>query len=934
MNGAKRAAITIIYAFIMLGVMSSTVYAADEAQENRTVRVAFPSQGGISEVGESGDLVGYNYDYLQTIAEYTGWDMEYITFEDEPADEGIMSAMQMVMSGEADLVGPMLRSDETEEMYEFPENNYGVVYTTLSSLEKGPLSSINFVKCNPLRVAVYAEATTRNQEVEKYLEQLGISYELVKCKDSEEQMQMLEDGKADVLSSITLSYFEGTRILAEFAPRPYYFVTTKGNTELMDELDTAIDELTYTCPNLQDELQEEYFGDTSGGYMLRDEEQTYMEENRSLQVLCVPNYAPYISKNKAGEAAGMLASLMDDFAEKNDIKISYHFAESVLTLEDEWNEGEYDCLLGMPLSGEYCLKNSLIRAQSLVTVSMGIFSKSQTHKKPEESSIAVYRYQADSLNLEAYKTVLLADHPEDCILEVIQGDADYAYVDRLSAEYLIFENDFNLVSTPVLGESQEIQIAVSRNIDKRFLSSLNRYIDTLPDSVKTNYLSTASTHENAGIVVSLRAHPILSSLFAALAATLLLSLIFFAFNAKNNKARNIELMKANAAKSEFLSRMSHDIRTPMNAILGFAQLGRQDVDSPELVSKDLEHISSSGEFLLGLVNDVLDMTKIESNAMELNLQPMMQKEFEEQIRTLVTPMCSKKNLSFAITMKENMPECLKTDKLRFKQIFFNLLTNAVKFTPENGRIEVIGENLGITENIAHMRFIVRDNGIGMSKDFQSKMFEAFSQEHQHISGQEGTGLGLSIVKSLVKLMHGSIEVNSELGKGTEVTLQIEAEVCDCPDDSSCGQSVEMYGELKERNVLLCEDHPLNTKLAVRLLEKVGMHVTCASDGQEGVKIFRKSKCGYFDAVLMDIRMPVMDGIEASRTIRELDRKDALTVPIIAMTANAFDKDVETSRKAGMNAHLAKPVDPQLLYRTLAECISKAQQNDFQQKKRV
>lgn len=378
---------------------------------------------------------------------------------------------------------------------------------------------------------------------------------------------------------------------------------------------------------------------------------------------------------------------------------------------------------------------------------------------------------------------------------------------------------------------------------------------------------------------------------------------------------------ANVAKSEFLSRISHDIRTPMNAIIGFAELGKQDLQSPELISQDLERISSSAEFLLGLVNDVLDMSKIESNAMELKLQPLTMHEFEEQLNTLVKPMCNKKKLHFAINMSENMPKCLMADNLRVKQIFFNLLSNAVKFTPEGGTIEVTGEKISEKNHLAKMRFCVRDNGIGMSKEFQEKMFDSFSQEQQHISNEQGTGLGLSIVKSLLELMNGSVHVDSTLGKGTEFVIELQLAVCEIPKEKKVTKLSASFERLQGKNILLCEDHPLNTILVTRILEQAGIHVVSAANGREGVATFENAECGFFDAILMDIRMPEMDGLEAARRIRSLTRTDAKEIPVIAMTANAYDTDVQSSFEAGMNAHLTKPINPQELLEKLNEYIS-------------
>lgn len=372
----------------------------DGQTERRTVRVAFPSQSGMSGVGENGNLTGYNYDYLQQLAEYAGWDIEYITFEDMSSNDGIMKAMEMVMNGEADLLGPMLRSDSVEEMFDFPKDNYGVVYTTLCALEKSDITSVNFSKLEPLRVAVFKTATTRNDEVKTYLDQQGVDYQFVECETGEEQVEALEQGKADVASSITLNYFNGTRSVAEFAPRPYYFVTTKGNTDLINELDDAVEALNFTRPYLQQRLQSKYFGEVSSGYVLSDDEAAHMEKMEELNVLCMNNDAPYVVKNSDSEPSGMLVSLLNDFAKFNKIEVNYTFCDNQTQLESEWATGKYDCIMGIPFSSDYCSENGLIRSQAVTTVDLVLFAKQETTKPFAESTVAVYGRLADQVNLK------------------------------------------------------------------------------------------------------------------------------------------------------------------------------------------------------------------------------------------------------------------------------------------------------------------------------------------------------------------------------------------------------------------------------------------------------------------------------------------------------------------------------------------------------
>lgn len=379
-----------------------------------------------------------------------------------------------------------------------------------------------------------------------------------------------------------------------------------------------------------------------------------------------------------------------------------------------------------------------------------------------------------------------------------------------------------------------------------------------------------------------------------------------------------DAFNANQAKTDFLSRMSHDIRTPINVIIGMTDLAIEE-DNEEQKKDYLMNMQSSGKFLLGLVNDILDMNKVESGKMELHPVPYKYSEFCVYIKTVISPLCASKNIHF--NMSSNVEEwTLMLDGLRINQIFFNLLSNAVKFTPENGNISLHLEVEKTDSNQMLLHFIVSDDGIGMSKEFQKEMFQAFTQEKKAISNDMmGTGLGLPIVKSLVDLMHGKIKVDSVEGRGSVFHIEIKADIVDKKEEEKKKDNI--VASLAHKKVLLCEDHPLNSQIIVRILEKKKMQVEVAENGRIGVDMFLQHEEFYYDLILMDVRMPIMDGLEATRMIRGLqNRRDAIQIPIIALTANAYDVDVKNCLDAGMNYHLAKPIDTNVLYETLLKMI--------------
>ena len=389
------------------------------------------------------------------------------------------------------------------------------------------------------------------------------------------------------------------------------------------------------------------------------------------------------------------------------------------------------------------------------------------------------------------------------------------------------------------------------------------------------------------------------------------------------------LKAANKAKSDFLSRMSHDIRTPLNGIIGMTYLTKTEKDSNK-IQDNLEKIDTSSKFLLGLINDVLDMSKAESGKIELYSEPYPTTEFMSYIDAVIKPLTAEKNQT--LICSNVMPDGIVPilDKLRANQIFFNLLSNAVKYTPEGGTIQfnVSTKHLSDCQILIHAE--VKDTGIGISKEFQRIIFDPFSQEGRNdISLQRGTGLGMAITKQLVTLMHGTIHVDSTLGKGSTFSVNLPAEIL-CEKNQPVSKPIQqasldaMDDVLAGRHILLCEDHPLNQEIAKTLLEKKKLIVSTAEDGRIGAEMFQESIPNYYDVILMDIRMPVMDGYEATRCIRTMNRKDAKTVPIIAMTADAFADDVQKCLNAGMNSHLAKPIEPEVLYETLYKAIVERQ----------
>jgi CheY-like chemotaxis protein/nitrogen-specific signal transduction histidine kinase len=365
---------------------------------------------------------------------------------------------------------------------------------------------------------------------------------------------------------------------------------------------------------------------------------------------------------------------------------------------------------------------------------------------------------------------------------------------------------------------------------------------------------------------------------------------------------------ATKAKSDFLSNMSHEIRTPLNAIIGMTEIAERAADISQMRSCNTR-IKDASRYLLGLVTDILDMSKIEAGKMELYPQPFSFSAILEQVKELFLPRCKSKNIDFTL-VHDNIPAFINGDGQRLLQVLTNLLSNAVKFTPENGRIDFTVRQIGETggDGAVTLEFTVRDTGIGMSGEQQEKLFQAFQQADNSIAARYGgTGLGLTISKRIVSLLGGDIRVSSAPGKGSAFTVTIPAQVCEAPEFAGNGSVFPENFNFKGRTLLLVEDVEINREIILTLLEPSGIRIIEAENGKEAVKKFEEFSPD-IDIVFMDIKMPVMDGFEATAAIRSSGWRGADTVPIIALTANAFQDDIDKAHVVGMNDHLSKPID--------------------------
>ena len=394
--------------------------------------------------------------------------------------------------------------------------------------------------------------------------------------------------------------------------------------------------------------------------------------------------------------------------------------------------------------------------------------------------------------------------------------------------------------------------------------------------------------------------------------------------------------EANSAKTAFLSRMSHEIRTPMNSIIGFDELALKREDLDDEMRDYLEKIGGSAHHLLDLINDILDMSRIEAGRLVLNKEPFSLRGMIAQIDGMVDSQCREKGLSYESRITGDVRDRYLGDTTKLRQVLVNMLSNAVKYTDRGGKISLIVGKVNDFGEQTTLRFSVKDTGIGMDMEYLPKVFDAFSQENAGSGSKYGsTGLGMAITKNLVNMMEGTISVESEKGRGSTFTVIITLKTLDDEEpgaaagDASEDKKSRTPADIKGRRILIAEDIPVNAEIVKKVLSVNGASTDIAANGREAIELFSGNGSWYYDAILMDVKMPEMDGLEATKAIRALERTDAKDIPIVAMTANAFDEDIKRSLQAGMNAHLSKPFDAGQLCEVLAELIGRTERSGVQ-----
>lgn len=908
----------IILAFLMPLFRSVPVLAAEE-EETRVVRVAFAQSEGLSETHEDGTHSGEFYDWLVEIAKYTGWEYEFVV-----GDAGDL--INMLDAGEVDLMCGMYYFPVMEESYEYPKYSTGVSKALLiKKLGNDDVQQFDLSTLSGKTIGVFSKAVNRIKQLESFLAFNSINCELRYFDDPDELGSALDEGEIDLLLGADSYLTEDRTVAIEFGGEAYYIVVKKGNMELFEPLDEAITNIYMANPNFAVEVHNANFpAEYQRTVVLTEEEQEYIKKAPAVKVALIRNSYPlhYIQKEVHN---GISCDMFQMISEQTGLEFEFVYAENYQGMLDLVTSGQAD-IAGSFLDGEKEAQcRDMIITKRYAELDKIVIKNKMADYPNEESVVAVVEGREIPEGIRPEQIIWFSDY-EACVAAVEKGKADITYLPSIFLEWLMYQNLYTKIT--ILSNNDlpiTVSVAMQKPADVMLYSILSKAINCISNVEKEgivtrNLMSMGQSRWTLKSIIYTNPLAFIGIVSGFLMLVVLLIFLYSRFKLKSNLMR-VQLEKeieSSRSKSEFLSQMSHEIRTPMNAIIGLTQIASKSGGVPEDIALQLSQIENSAQDLLSLVNDILDMSKIESQKMKLNPAPFKLRLLMEQAESMMRVLAEKEKieLEFQCSLQQ---EWFVGDALRIKQVIINLLSNAIKFTEPGGKVVLSVSESRRKKTEAEILFRVKDNGVGIEKKDLELIFQSFEQGSGVRRVGQGTGLGLSISHNLVYLMGGRLSVNSAPRQGSEfyfsLWLPISEEI-----EKNAETPAAFSQRMEGMRILLAEDNALNVKIVVFMLEMEGMKVEHAADGQAVVDMFAARPSGYYDLILMDIQMPIKSGLAAAMEIRWMEREDAKEIPIIAMTANTFTEDRDKAIEAGMNAFLPKPFKMEALYEIIGTNI--------------
>ena len=894
-------------------------------------------------VDENGIRRGFGYELMQALAGYTGWKFEYVKCD-------WSNCFDKLENGEIDVMGDISYTDERAQRMLFSEEPMGeekyILYADLSHTD---IETSDFKSMDGKRVGVLL-GTEPEIMLTEWENKNGIHTEHVNVNNNEDVEKKLANHEIDCFVSLEESIWseQGISSVTTVGKAGIYFAINKERSDIKAELDFAMLQLDQNSPFFKADLYKKYFT-LDYSQSLTGKEKSWLKEHGDIRIGFLDNAPAVFSMDEeTGKLTGTLAeyiSYAKDCLGNQTLEVNIQAYDAYDEMLQALQKCEIDAICYASRNPDFAEKKGYTLTNTAWTYSMMAVTDEKYFNENEVHTVAVPKEK------EALKQHIIFSYPNWKLVEYdsLADAADMVTHEKAdcfllgTSQALKYDNNRDFKSVP-LTKTMEACFAVKGG-EGPLLSILNKTLKTMPSDMLTSALAIYdSTADKVTLYDFIKDNMLAVFVTAGLFSLSIIGIILMLLR-KARKAEAVAMLAASdtqklndkleialkkaedasLAKTRFLHNMSHDIRTPMNAILGYTQLMEDELKGKEL-PETLDHLKKlkqSGNLLLSILNNVLDMARIESGKMEIDESYGQIKEIQQTLLEIFDDEAKKKNIAFHYTVNVEHEHVL-IDITKVKEIFANILSNAIKYTPSGGSVTVNVDELPCDEpGYMIARTSVSDTGIGMSQEYLTRIFEAFTREQNTTKSKiAGSGLGMSIVKKYVELLGGTINVESEPGKGSIFTVTLKHRIAD--EGYYKKMHVETPGTGSEilagKNILLAEDNDLNAEIAVAILERFGLKAERVEDGIQCVNRIKKMPAGTYDMILMDIQMPKMDGYQATQEIRHLPDQDKACIPIVAMTANVFEEDKREAAAAGMNGHIAKPIQADDLLPTLVEII--------------
>lgn len=907
------------------GTETSTVTApapaTDTPSESKTVRVGYFTTRNFQEGGEDEHKRGAGYEYLQKIASLTGWNYEYVY---APFDE----CLEMLENGEIDLMGDVNYTLDRSRRMRFSAYPQGSEeFWLFTNRKHEALAAGGYSALAGCRIGVNGGSYPETL-LKQWLETKQIEATVVSCTDDQELTEELAYGTLDAVVAPGLVMDSDVVSITSIGGGDYYFAVTTKRLDLLSELNAAMAEINTSDSDYSRKLVAQYENKSSRKFLLNRQEKKWLAAHQNtIRVGYFENKFPF-SGTRDGELSGILKTVLDTIRQQYGVTIITQPYSSTDEMRAALEKDEIDLAGPIIRDLDVLERINAVATDTIYELTPVMIYKGRSFDEtsPVIATTNSSLYSDPIVSVSSRNiTTRKFDTFDECLQAILDGEADATIIASARINELNDNPLMKKLSYAEIANRQKL-VMVTMKDDRRVGTIVNKAIAqsaslltgvVLAENSVTN--DRVTLHEflqaNAGTVMFIA---------VAIIGVLLLLLSRLVVGQRKLEAALAEAREANAAnvaKTTFLNSMSHDIRTPMNAIIGFTNIALS-MSPEEKVRNCLEKIMKSSDYLMSLINDVLDISRIESGKIKYAPVPCDITEITDTVLAVAHGFLQGRNIEFVVERATPTAKYVYADELRIREVLINILSNAIKFTKDGGtiRFEVDSYPVGDGKHV-QVRYRISDTGIGMSEEYQAHLYEEFSQESDGArTNYKGTGLGMAITKRYVDMMNGEIHVKSKQGVGTTFTVELPLRIAETAPDTK-EKCLCTERDLQGVRVLMAEDNDLNAEIAITLLEEKGLVVTRAIDGQDVLDQFRAAPAGSFDLILMDIMMPKQNGYEATQAIRNMaDRPDGKTIPIVAMTANAFAEDIAAAHAAGMNGHLAKPIDMEEVVKVICRVL--------------